>query len=47
VEFNVFFSTIQSETEVCEEEEAAMSIDYLMEDHEQMPEFHDHTGHAG
>ncbi len=44
--FNVFFSTIQSETEICEEEEAAMSIDYLMEHHEQMPEADDHTGHA-
>ena len=50
-QFGVFFSTIQTETEVCEEEEEAMSIDYLMKEHdmnepEPPSQIDEHAGHG-
>ncbi len=41
----VFFSTIQTETEVCEVEEEAMSIDFLVNERESPPQIDQHTDH--
>ncbi len=44
--FGVFFSTIQTETEICEEEEEAMAIDFLRTEPEPTSQTDDHTGHG-
>ncbi len=44
--FGVFFSTIQTETEICEEEEEAMAIDFLRTEPEPVSQTDDHTGHG-
>ena len=43
--FGVFFSTIQTETEICEEEEEATEIDSLRTEPEPQP-MDDHSGHG-
>ena len=45
-QFGVFFSTIQTETEICEEEEEARAIDFLRTEPEPRPQTDDHTGHG-
>ena len=44
--FGVFFSTIQTETEVCEEEEEARAIDFLRTDPDSGSQTANHTGHG-
>ncbi len=44
--FGVFFSTIQTETEICEEEEEAIAIDFLRNEPESGSQADDHTGHG-
>ncbi len=44
--FGVFFSTIQTETEVCEEEEEARSIDFLLNEPEPPSHIDHHTGNG-
>ena len=44
--FGVFFSTIQTETEICEEEEEAMAIDFLRTEPQPTSQPDDHTGHG-
>ena len=44
--FGVFFSTIQTETEICEEEEEAIAIDFLRTEPEPKSQMDDHTGHG-
>ena len=44
-QFGFFFSTIQTETEVCEEEEEAKSIDFLINEPELPAQTGRHTGH--
>ena len=43
--FGVFFSTIQTETEICEEEEEARAIDFLRNEPEPKSQTDHHTGH--
>ena len=44
--FGVFFSTIQTETEICEEEEGAEAIDFLRAEPEPGPQMDAHAGHG-
>jgi cobalt-zinc-cadmium efflux system protein len=44
--FGVFFSTIQTETEICEEEDEARAIDFLRTEPEQMSQMDHHAGHG-
>ena len=44
--FGIFFSTIQTETEICEEEEEAKEIDFLRTEPEPMSQMDHHTGHG-
>ena len=44
--FGVYFSTIQTETEICEEEEEARAIDFLRTADEPEPPMDHHAGHG-
>ena len=44
--FGVFFSTIQTETEICEEEEEARAIDFLRNEPGPRSQMDHHTGHG-
>ena len=44
--FGAFFSTIQTETEICEEEEEASAIDFLRTKPELTSQTDNHTGHG-
>ena len=44
--FGIYFSTIQTETEICEEEEEARAIDFLRTDPEAGSQMDHHTGHG-
>jgi hypothetical protein len=45
--FGIYFSTVQAETEVCEELEKAIDIDYLAGPGNPAPSEADHGHHGG